>query len=40
MSETYQPPREPRDRTRTHTAKLRTLQRSALRAAKYAGVSL
>lgn len=40
MSETYMPPREPRDRTRTHTAKLRTLHRRAMRVAKYAGVGL
>lgn len=40
MSETYMPPREPRDRSRTHAAKIRTLHRRALRAAKYAGVSL
>jgi hypothetical protein len=40
MSTTYTPPREPRDRTRTHAAKVRTLQMRALRRAKYSGVSL
>jgi hypothetical protein len=37
MTGTYQVPREPRDRSRTHAAKVRTLSMRALRRAKYAG---
>jgi hypothetical protein len=40
VTSTYTPPREPRDRSRTHAAKIRTLRMRALRRAKYAGVSL
>lgn len=40
MTGTYQVPRMPRDRSRTHAAKLRTLELRAIRRAKYAGVSL
>lgn len=40
MTGTYAIPRTPRDRSRTHAAKLRTLELRAIRRAKYAGVSL